>query len=145
MTCSRSSNIDDAQIVAVCDLDTRRVQQGIELVDKTYGEKAGKPYSGTRGYADYHELLANKDIDAVIISTPDHQHAPSPRSMRCGRARMSICQKPASLTIAEGRQMATPWRRPTASCRSDRSSARRTRGRNSTAPASWSATAASAS
>ncbi|MFA6113704.1 MAG: Gfo/Idh/MocA family oxidoreductase [Sphingomonas sp.] len=96
---------DDAHIVAVCDLDTRRVQQGIELVDKTYGEKTGKPYSGTRGYADYHELLANKDIDAVIVSTPDHQHAPN--SIHAVRAGKDVyCQKPASLTIAEGRQMA---------------------------------------
>ncbi|WEJ98433.1 MAG: Gfo/Idh/MocA family oxidoreductase [Candidatus Sphingomonas phytovorans] len=97
--------VDDAHIVAVCDLDTRRVQQGIELVDTTYGEKAGKPYSGTRGYADYRELLANKDIDAVIISTPDHQHAPN--SIHAVQAGKHVyCQKPASLTIAEGRQMA---------------------------------------
>jgi len=96
---------DDAHIVAVCDLDTRRVRQGIELVDTTYGEKAGKPYSGTRGYSDYHELLANKDIDAVIVSTPDHQHAPnSVHAVRAGKH--VYCQKPASLTIAEGRQMA---------------------------------------
>ncbi|CUS43348.1 MAG: Gfo/Idh/MocA family oxidoreductase [Pseudomonadota bacterium] len=97
--------VDDAHIVAVCDLDTRRVQQGIELVDTTYGEKAGKPYSGTRGYADYRELLANKDIDAVIISTPDHQHGPN--SIHAVQAGKHVyCQKPASLTIAEGRQMA---------------------------------------
>src|SRR3982750_2422890 len=60
---------DDAHIVAVCDLDTRRLKQGIELVDKSYGDKAGKPYSGTRGYADHHALLASKDVDAVRGST----------------------------------------------------------------------------
>ena len=37
--------------------------------------KTGKPYDGVTGYSNYHELLANKDIDAVVISTPDHQHA----------------------------------------------------------------------
>src|SRR3954468_5050953 len=41
---------DDAHSIAVCDVDTRRVKQGIELVDKSYGDKAGKPYTGTRGY-----------------------------------------------------------------------------------------------
>jgi predicted dehydrogenase len=96
---------DDARIIAVCDLDTRRVKQGIELVDKSYGDKAGKPYSGTRGYADHHELLANKDIDAVLVSTPDHQHARlSIAAVRAGKH--VYCQKPASLTIAEGRKMA---------------------------------------
>ncbi len=96
---------DDAHIVAVCDLDTRRVKQGIELVDKKYADKAGKPYSGTRGYADHRELLADKDIDAVLVSTPDHQHARlSVAAVQAGKH--VYCQKPASLTIAEGRKMA---------------------------------------
>jgi len=38
-------------------------------------EKNGQPYDGVTGYHNYHELLANKDVDAVVISTPDHQHA----------------------------------------------------------------------
>ena len=96
---------DDARIIAVCDLDTRRVKQGIELVDKKYADKAGKPYSGTRGYADHRELLADKDIDAVLVSTPDHQHARlSVAAVQAGKH--VYCQKPASLTIAEGRKMA---------------------------------------
>jgi len=96
---------DDAHIVAVCDLDTRRVKQGIELVDKSYGDKAGKPYSGTRGYADHRELLANKDVDAVLVSTPDHQHARlSIAAVQAGKH--VYCQKPASVTISEGRKMA---------------------------------------
>src|SRR4051812_43059317 len=66
----------DAQIVAVCDLDTVRLGAGKELVDARYGASTGKPYSGTRMYTDYRELLANKEIDAVLISTPDHQHSP---------------------------------------------------------------------
>jgi predicted dehydrogenase len=96
---------DDARIIAVCDLDTRRVRQGIELVDKSYGDKLGKPYAGTRGYADHRELLADKDIDGVVISTPDHQHARlAIAAVRAGKD--VYCQKPASLTIAEGRAMA---------------------------------------
>ncbi|MEO7690714.1 MAG: Gfo/Idh/MocA family oxidoreductase [Sphingomonas sp.] len=96
---------DDAHIVAVCDVDTRRLKQGIELVDKSYGDKTGKPYSGTRGYADHHELLTNKDVDAVLVSTPDHQHARlSIDAVRAGKH--VYCQKPASVTISEGRKMA---------------------------------------
>ena len=96
---------DDAQIVAVCDLDTKRIAAGQQLVDETYAKKTGKPYSGTRGYADYREVLAAKDIDAVIISTPDHQHARlAVHAVRVGKD--VYLQKPASLTIAEGRIMA---------------------------------------
>ncbi len=96
---------DDAQIVAVCDLDTRRLGAGQQFVDDRYAEKTGKPYSGTQGYTDYHELLANKDIDAVLVSTPDHQHARiAVHAVRAGKH--VYLQKPASLTIAEGRVMA---------------------------------------
>jgi predicted dehydrogenase len=96
---------DDAHVVAVCDLDTKRIALGQQLIDETYAKKTGKAYSGTRGYADYHELLANKDIDGVLISTPDHQHAiPAIHAVRAGKD--VYLQKPASLTIAEGRMMA---------------------------------------
>ena len=56
------------------------------------------------GYADYRELLANRDIDAVVISTPDHWHAAI--AIAAARAGKDIyLQKPASLTIAEGRAL----------------------------------------
>ncbi|MBO9622672.1 MAG: Gfo/Idh/MocA family oxidoreductase [Sphingomonas sp.] len=96
---------DDAQIVAVCDVDTKRLGAGMQLVDSRYAAKSGKDYSGTRGYTDFHELLADKGIDAVLISTPDHQHAPMAiHAVRAGKH--VYLQKPASLTIAEGRKMA---------------------------------------
>ncbi|MEN3748574.1 Gfo/Idh/MocA family oxidoreductase [Sphingomonas sp. HF-S3] len=96
---------DDAQIVAVCDVDVRRLGAGQQLVDDRYAAKLGKDYSGTRGYTDYRELIAAPDIDAVLISTPDHQHAPlAIHAVRAGKH--VYLQKPASLTIAEGRAMA---------------------------------------
>ncbi|WP_066794139.1 Gfo/Idh/MocA family protein [Sphingomonas soli] len=95
----------DAHIVAVCDVDTRRLGAGQQMVDDRYAQSTGKNYSGTRGYTDYRELLAAKDIDAVLISTPDHQHAP--QAVHAVRAGKDVyLQKPASLTIAEGRIMA---------------------------------------
>ena len=95
----------DNRIVAVCDLSEERVTLGKQYVNDAYTKKLGKPYTGTRGYSDYRELLANKEIDAVLISTPDHQHA------RLAIAAVSAgkdvyLQKPASLTIREGRMMA---------------------------------------
>jgi predicted dehydrogenase len=96
---------DDAHVVAVCDVDMRRLGAGQQLVDDAYAAKQGEAYSGTLGYADHRELLANKDIDAVLISTPDHQHARlAIDAVRAGKD--VYLQKPASLTIAEGRQMA---------------------------------------
>jgi predicted dehydrogenase len=95
----------DAHIVAVCDLDMRRTGAAQQLVDSRYSEKADKPYTGTLGYFDHRELLANKDIDAVLISTPDHQHARlAVEAVRAGKD--VYLQKPASLTVAEGRFMA---------------------------------------
>jgi len=93
---------DHAQVVAVCDLDSRRTEQGKQFVDEAYAKKLGRDYTGTRGYGDYHEVLARKDIDAVIISTPDHQHSiPAVHAVRAGKD--VYLQKPASLTVTDGR------------------------------------------
>ena len=95
---------DGARVIAVCDLDANRVEEGKKLVNGFYST-GGKPYNGVVGYRDYHELLANKEIDAVVISTPDHQHAVvAVAAVRAGKD--VYLQKPASLTIAEGRYMA---------------------------------------
>jgi predicted dehydrogenase len=95
---------DQARIMAVCDLDAKRVDQAKTLINGVYSKKTGKSYDGVTGYHNYHELLANKDIDAVVISTPDHQHAIL--AVDAVRAKKDVyLQKPASLTIAEGRAM----------------------------------------
>ncbi|WP_058189070.1 Gfo/Idh/MocA family protein [Terracidiphilus gabretensis] len=95
---------DNARIVAVCDLDAHRVVEGKQFINDFYTKKTGKTYDGTADYANYHELLANKDIDAVVISTPDHWHALiAIDAVRAGKD--VYVQKPASLTISEGRAM----------------------------------------
>jgi predicted dehydrogenase len=93
---------DRAKIIAVCDLDAHRVEDGKKLVNDFYANKTGKPYDGVVGYANYHDLLAKTDIDAVVVSTPDHWHAQiGVDAVRAGKD--VYLQKPASLTIAEGR------------------------------------------
>ena len=93
-----------ARIIGVCDLDTKRVQAAKTLVNDYYTKKTGKAYDGVTTYADYRELLNNKDIDAVLISTPDHWHViPAIHAVRAGKD--VYMQKPASLTIAEGRAL----------------------------------------
>jgi predicted dehydrogenase len=95
---------DTARIVAVCDLDARRMEDAKTLVNGYYGQKTGKPYDGVTGYTDYKELLASKDVDAVLISTPDHWHALiAIAAVEAGKD--VYLQKPASLTIAEGRAL----------------------------------------
>ena len=95
---------DQANIMAVCDLDANRVELGKALINGYYSKKTGKPHDGVTGYHHYRELLANKDIDAVVISTPDHQHAIL--AVDAVHAKKDVyLQKPASLTISEGRHM----------------------------------------
>jgi predicted dehydrogenase len=95
---------DHARIVAVCDVDSRRMEDAKVLVNGYYGKKAGKAYDGVKGYLDYRELLASKEIDAVLVSTPDHWHARvAIDAVEAGKD--VYLQKPASLTIAEGRAL----------------------------------------
>ncbi|MFC5408497.1 Gfo/Idh/MocA family protein [Larkinella bovis] len=101
---------DNALIMAVCDVDSKRAEDGKQLVNRYYTKKNGKDYDGVKVYTDYRELLTNKDIDAVIISTPDHWHAPMVvHSVEAGKD--VYMQKPASLTISEGRLMADAVKR----------------------------------
>lgn len=93
-----------ARIVAVCDVDRARVEDAKTLVNGHYTTTTGKPYDGVTGYTDYRELLANADVDAVVISTPDHWHTLI--GIAAARAGKDIyLQKPTSLTIAEGRAL----------------------------------------
>jgi predicted dehydrogenase len=95
---------DDVRIVAVADLDANRVVGGKKFVEDYYTKKFGNAYSGVTTYEDYRDLLGNKDIDAVLISTPDHWHAKNAiDAVRAGKH--VYLQKPTSLTIAEGRKM----------------------------------------
>jgi len=95
---------DIARIVAVSDLDSNRMADGKKHVESYYTKKMGSAYLDVKQYADYHDMLANKDIDAVVISTPDHWH--SQPAMEAALAGKHVyVQKPTSLTIREGRQL----------------------------------------
>ncbi len=95
---------DQARIMAVCDVDSKRLADGKKYVNDYYAAKTGKPYDGVTMYDDHRALLENKDIDAVLISTPDHSHAYlGIHAVEAGKD--VYLQKPASLTIAEGRAL----------------------------------------
>jgi len=93
------------RVVAVCDVNRESPgywsggvagrEPARRIVDKYYGGK------GCSAYEDYRQMLAREDIDAVEIATPDHWHAPL--AIACAKAGKNIyCQKPLSLTIADG-------------------------------------------
>lgn len=93
-----------AQLVAVSDVDSNRMADGKKLIENYYTKKNGKPYVDVKQYGDYRQLLLDKEIDAVVISTPDHWH--SQPAMEAALAGKHVyVQKPTSLTIKEGRQL----------------------------------------
>jgi len=95
---------DHARIMAVCDVDSKRLEDGKKYVNDYYTKKTGKAYDGVMMYSAHEEMLMNKDIDAVLISTPDHSHAYlGIHAVEAGKD--VYLQKPASLTIAEGRAL----------------------------------------
>ena len=89
----------EAHIAAVCDVDAKRLAKAAE----TAGPDA-KPYH------DYRELLQRKDIDAVIIATPDHWHGvQTVHAAECGKH--VYVEKPACCTIEEGKAMVAAARK----------------------------------
>jgi myo-inositol 2-dehydrogenase / D-chiro-inositol 1-dehydrogenase len=102
---------DQARVVAVCDLDSKRLADGKKYVEGYYNRKTGSSnFLDVKMYEDYHEMLQNPDIDAVMISTPDHWH--SQPALEAALAKKDIyLQKPTSLTITEGRKLSDIVRR----------------------------------
>jgi len=93
----------NARLIAVCDVDINRMKDAKKLVENYYYNKTGSNnVIDVKMYEDYKELLQNKDIDAVVISTPDHWHAqPAIEAALAGKD--VYLQKPTSLTVEEGR------------------------------------------
>ena len=92
----------DAQVIAVCDPYKSKCANAKARVDKRY--------KGCATYQDFRKLLAHKDIDAVIIASPENWHAlHSIHSVRSGKD--VYCEKAISLTVAEGRAMCKAVRR----------------------------------
>jgi predicted dehydrogenase len=123
-------NKKDSQIVAVCDVVTSGRKEygpnatgygnkGKDLgreparktVEQYYASKSRSgQFEGCAGYNHFGDLIARDDIDAVVVTTPDHWHIPiSLTAVEAGKD--VYCEKPLSLTIAEGRVLANAVRR----------------------------------
>ncbi len=94
---------DMCRFVAVCDLDSKRLAYGKKVIEEQYAKMGMK--QTVRAYGDYHALLADPSIDAVMLCIPDHQHAIV--ATDCLLAGKHIwLQKPFAQTIQEGRVIA---------------------------------------
>jgi predicted dehydrogenase len=93
----------DVQVVAVCDVTAERRENAWRQVEGHYtSQKAKGTYTGCPAYNDFRDLLARKDLDAVVIATPDHWHALA--CVAAARAGKHIyCEKPLTHDVAEGR------------------------------------------
>jgi len=98
-------NRDSCQVVALCDVESIRLDRKKAEVEKFYADRNGQgAYPGCAVYKDFREIAARDDIDAVVIATPDHWHALTSLAMMAS-GKDVYCEKPLTLTIAEGKLM----------------------------------------
>jgi predicted dehydrogenase len=90
-------------VVAVCDVDSTRLATAKKLVETTGGKSCD-------AFGDFRRMLDRKDIDAVVVTTPDHWHA-LPTVLACQAGKDVYCEKPLSLTVAEGQVMVAAARK----------------------------------
>ncbi len=94
---------DVARIVAVCDVDSKRMAHAQKFVQDYYAKKEGSSSAvAVKTYGDFRELIKDPSIDAVAISTPDHWHSEAVVAAALAGKDIYV-QKPLSMTIAEGR------------------------------------------
>ena len=94
---------DRCVVTAVADLDSKRAAYGKKVIEDRYAAKGIKQV--VRTYGDYHELIADPSIDAVLLCIPDHQHAIVATTCLLAGKHLYL-QKPFAQTIQEGRVIA---------------------------------------
>lgn len=94
-----------ARVVAVCDLDRHRLDNARWLAEKTYALELGlNKYRGIKAYPDFRELLASKEVEAVVISVPDFWHGIV--GLTAARAGKDIyLEKPLTYSLVEGQKL----------------------------------------
>src|SRR5213596_997102 len=95
----RLVQVAPVEIVSLCDVDKAMLSQAADMAATR--QKSGKK---PRTYADYREMLKEKDLDIVLVATPDHWHALA--MIAAVKAGADVyCQKPISVDVVEGQAM----------------------------------------
>lgn len=102
---------EQIRFVAISEVYKAKAQQTIDSIKANYQKNTQLgTFSEMPVYNDFRELLARKDVDAVVIATPDHWHAAI--AVRAAEAGKDIyCEKPLALTVREGRAMVNATRK----------------------------------
>ncbi len=101
----RLIQVAPVEVVSLCDVDTKMLADAADMVASRQASKK-KP----RTYADYKDLLKEKDVDIVLIATPDHWHAlPMIAAVEAGAD--VYVQKPISVDVVEGQAMVAAARK----------------------------------
>src|SRR5438552_1586737 len=95
----RLIQVAPVEVVSLCDVDKKMLAEAADLVAARQASKK-KP----RTYGDYREMLKEKDVDVVMVETPDHWHA-LPMIAACEAGADVWVQKPISVDVAEGQAM----------------------------------------
>jgi hypothetical protein len=88
-----------ARVVAVCDLDAKRLAAGKKMAEDFYTER-GESGVNVKTFHDYREVLASPEIDAVVVTVPDHSHARLAIAAAIAGKHIYV-QKPVTYNIAE--------------------------------------------
>ena len=97
------SSLPDVNVSYLCDADQASLERASRVL-----ERAGRAVPQTAG--DMRRLFDSKDVDAVVVATPDHWHAPA-TILACDAGKDVYVEKPASHNIREGRLMVDAARR----------------------------------
>jgi predicted dehydrogenase len=98
---------DQTRVVALCDVDAKRLKHAQQIVEERYGPQDGKDCAI---YKDFRDLIARNDIDVISITSVDHWHAlQAIAAVKAGKD--VFLQKPLTLTVKEGRILSDTVRR----------------------------------
>ena len=111
--------VPGVQVVTVCDVDNWRMGEAQKFVNEFYAKRDGlASYSGCSTKADFREVIADKNIDALMVSTPDHWHVPI--GIMAAKAKKHFAmEKPISLSVGQGRLLSDAVKRYGVTARND--------------------------
>jgi len=111
--------VPGVQVVAVCDVDGWRMTEAQAFVNSFYAKRDGlASYKGCRPLSDFREVIADRDIDALMISTPDHWHVPMGIAAAKAKKHFAL-EKPISLSVQQGRLLADAVKQAGVTARTD--------------------------